>query len=378
MTGPPRGDDPGPAGSVTGAPVVGDGPGRAEAGVQAARAVRLAVRAATRDVPCEALVHVAVSGGPDSLALLAGALAVAPAGGWRVGLLTVDHGWRPGSGQVAAAVAAAGLAWGSSPVRVLRAGIGPRSGAGGPEAAARTARYALLDDASSRDCAVAVLLGHTLDDQAEQVLLGLARGSGTRSLSGMPAVRGSYRRPLLGLRRETVQAAAPTWHGDLARGLPGLPWRDPSNVDPHLLRARVRASALPALEAALGPGSVEGLARTADLLREDCAALDAWADRVVAELDALARASGGAGGEVGVVDVPVAPLETVPGAVRTRVLRLLAARAGAGALTTAHLAGLDALVTRWRGQGPLGLPGGVAASRARDSAGSRLRFRPGG
>ncbi len=346
---------------------------------RAAREVRLAVRAATRDVPAGALVHVAVSGGPDSLALLAGALAVAPAGRWRVGVLTVDHGWSAGSGLVAAAVARAALSRGCSPVRVLRAAPLPRSGAGGPEAAARTARYALLDATGDRDGAVLVLLGHTLDDQAEQVLLGLARGSGSRSLAGMPAVRGRYRRPLLGLRRAVVHAAAPPFPGGGGLGLPELPWRDPSNADPRLARARVRATALPALEAALGPGTVEGLARTAELLRQDCAALDGWAERLVHDLDAEPGAAG-LGAPSGSqrprpVEIPVAVLAAAPRAVRVRVLRLLAARAGARALTAAHLRAGDALVADWRGQGPVALPGGITVQRIAGPAPARARLR---
>ena len=319
------------------------------------RAVRLAVRAATADVPAGGLVEVAVSGGPDSLALLHATVAVSGAGGWRVGVLTVDHGWRPATAQVCAAVARHALALGCGPVRVLR--VSPARPGRGPEDAARTARFAALEAAAARDGAVAVLLGHTLDDQAEQVLLGLARGSGARSLHGMPARRGVHRRPLLGLRRSEVRDALPP---DLARP---LPWTDPSNADPAYLRARVRTEGLPVLEQVLGPGAVVGLARTADLLRADSAALDGWAAQVLAGLDPD--------------DVDVALLEPLPVAVRTRVLRSLAHRHGATAPTSRQLAALDALVSAWHGQGPVALAGPVRGYRVKTPDGcGRLRFCP--
>jgi tRNA(Ile)-lysidine synthase len=206
-----------------------------------------------------------------------------------------------------------------------------------------------------------VLLGHTLDDQAETVLLGLARGSGTRSLAGMPASRGILRRPLLGLRRRTVRSALPALLADgLPDGLPaGLPWEDPANDDARHPRVRVRHHLLPALEAALGEGSVVALARSADLLRADADALDTLAREAVA-------------------DIPDGPVRTSdlaahPDAVLARVLRLLAARAGAGTLTAAHTRALVDLARGDSGAGPVALPGGVAARRAR----GRLLLGPG-
>jgi tRNA(Ile)-lysidine synthase len=193
---------------------------------------------------------------------------------------------------------------------------------------------------------VAVLLGHTLDDQAETVLLGLARGSGARSLAGMPAVRGCYRRPLLGLSRDTVRAAA------TATGQPL--WDDPHNADPSFARARVRHDLLPVLEKALGPGVTAALGRTADQLRVDADALDGWAARAYSD----ARGPDGR--------LAVEGLRQQPPAVRTRVLRRAALDAGCppSDLTAAHVGELDRLVTAWHGQGPLHLPGGVRAARA--------------
>src|SRR5437868_2912388 len=153
------------------------------------------------------LTLVACSGGADSLALAAAAAFEGPKCGWRVGGVTVDHGLQPGAAGRAAAVAALLADLGLQPVEVATVDVG---GAGGPEAAARTARYDALDRLAARMGARTVLLGHTLDDQAETVLLGLARGSGTRSLAGMADTSGTdgrYRRPLLGLDRATTRAA---------------------------------------------------------------------------------------------------------------------------------------------------------------------------
>ncbi|HEY8720806.1 tRNA lysidine(34) synthetase TilS, partial [Pengzhenrongella sp.] len=169
----------------------------------AVAAARLAVRADLADLPDGALVLVACSGGPDSLALAAATAFVAPRAGLRAGAVVVDHGLQRGSARVADDAATACRVLGLAPVRVVRVDVGAR---GGPEAAARTARYDALEAAAVELGAAAVLLGHTLDDQAETVLLGLARGSGARSLAGMPARRGSLRRPLLGLRRADTLA----------------------------------------------------------------------------------------------------------------------------------------------------------------------------
>ncbi|HEX4698635.1 MAG TPA: tRNA lysidine(34) synthetase TilS [Actinomycetes bacterium] len=304
-------------------------------------AVRREVRAALAGLAPGSLVLVACSGGPDSVALAAALAHEAPRAGLTAGGVTVDHGLQPGSADRAAVVAEQLRALGLAPVEV--AAVDATGPEGGPEAAARTARYAALDALADRLGAAAVLLGHTLDDQAETVLLGLARGSGARSLAGMAAARGPYRRPLLGLPRAVVRAAA-----DGHRT-----WEDPHNADPAYARARARHDALPALERALGPGVAAALARTADLLRDDADALDEWAER------ALVAATVDDG-------LDVAALAALPAALRTRVIRRAALAAGspASALSAAQVAGLDRLVTDWHGQGPLDLPGGVAAARA--------------
>ena len=251
-----------------------------------------------------------------------------------VSAVVVDHRLQPGSGEQTERAAAQLSALGYLDVVVRVAEPGP---AGlGPEGAARAARYAVLDAEADRHDAV-VLLGHTLDDQAETVLLGLARGSGPRSLAGMAAVAGRYRRPLLGLRRScTRQACAEL----------GLrPWSDPQNADPRFTRVRVRDRVLPVLEAELGGAVAPALARTAELAREDADLLD----RLAAELyPKLCPDEGG----------PVcALLLEAPRALRSRVLKGWLTEAGAGDVGAAHIGRVEALVTDWHGQRWVDVPG---------------------
>ncbi|MBV9092641.1 MAG: tRNA lysidine(34) synthetase TilS [Streptosporangiaceae bacterium] len=311
----------------------------------AAAEIRNAVRDCLADLRAGALVLAACSGGADSLAMAAALAFVAPRAGLRAGGVTVDHGLQPGSAERAAGVARLLGTLGLDPVRSVAAAV---PGGPGPEAAARNARYLSLETVASRCGAAAVLLGHTLDDQAETVLLGLARGSGGRSLAGMPARRGRYRRPLLGVRRATTSAAC------AELGL--VPWQDPHNSDVRYARARVRHQALPALEAALGPGVAEALARTASQLRSDAEYLDQLAFAESGQLRGDCSDPAGLDGGW---------LRALPAPIRTRVLREAAVMAGCppGALAAAHVDRLDALVTSWHGQRWVDLPGGVRARR---------------
>jgi tRNA(Ile)-lysidine synthase len=312
--------------------------------------LRLAVRPGL--VASTAPVLVACSGGADSVALAAAIAFEAPRAGVSAGAVTVDHGLQPGSAERARATADLLRGLGLAPVRVLTVEVG-RSG--GPEAAARTARYAVLESAAADlgDGGARVALGHTLDDQAETVLLGLGRGSGPRSIAGMVEHRPPFWRPFLGVRRATTRAACAD------QGLPV--WDDPWNADPAYTRARVRAQVLPLLEEVLGGGVAPALARTAALLREDLDALDGLA---AAELGRL-LAEGG---------LPAAGLARLPDALRRRVLRGWLAGAGVPDLQAVHLHAVDALLTRWRGQGAVALPGGASVVRAS----GRLVLRPSG
>lgn len=312
--------------------------------------LRAAVREGLDGLPPGSLVLVACSGGPDSLALADTVAFCAPRAGMRAGLVSVDHGLQDGSAERAAAVADWARGAGLDPAEAVRVEVGAD---GGPEGAARAARYAALDAAAERHGAAAVLLGHTRDDQAETVLLALVRGAGPRGIAGMRAVRGRYRRPLLGVARTDTHAAC------AERGL--KPWADPHNEDPRFLRSALRP-ALDSLVAVLGEGLVANLARTAALVGEDTDYLDSVA---LAALDECRVA--------GAVDAK--RLAALPGPVRTRALRAWVLESGVdGAeLNHRHLAAVDALVADWRGQGPAFLPGGVEVTRAD----GRLRASPG-
>ncbi|HEY3535759.1 MAG TPA: tRNA lysidine(34) synthetase TilS, partial [Pedococcus sp.] len=272
----------------------------------ATAAVRLAVRECLTECAPGDLVLVACSGGADSLALAAAVAFEAPKVALRAGAVVVDHGLQEGSGEVAERAASVARSLRLDPVEVVPVEVPSTSE--GLEAAARAVRYAALDAAAERHGARLVLLGHTLDDQAEQVLLGLTRGAGARSLAGMPRARVRFRRPVLGASREQTRAAC------RAEGLTW--WDDPMNADPAYTRVRARR-ALVDLERDLGPGIAAALARSADQLREDADHLDSLADDAVTAL--------GAGPWV------ARPLMALPRAVRTRVWRRLLVAAGAPA-----------------------------------------------
>jgi tRNA(Ile)-lysidine synthase len=322
----------------------------------AVAAVRHAVRRSLSRLEPGDLALAACSGGADSLALAAALAFEAPRAGLKAGGITVDHGLQPGSRSQAERAVEIMTALRLDPVLSVAVTVTgktrePRAGwhldsYRGPEAAARAARYEALDAAAVMAGARVVLLGHTLDDQAETVLLGLARGSGARSLAGMAAESGRYLRPLLGLRREQTRAAC------AALGL--RPWDDPQNDDPGFTRVRVRRL-MPALEIALGPGVAEALARTARLLRADADALDGLA---AAEAERI-------GGDGATAGLDAAALADLPVAVRQRILRTAAITAGCppGALSERNVQSIDQLVTQWHGQRWVDLPGGVRCWR---------------
>ena len=291
------------------------------------------------------LVLVACSGGADSLALAAAAAFEAPrypdedaqSPGLKVGAVVIDHGMQKGSAEIAGETAHKLSVLGLFPVEIRTVIVGND---GGPEAAARSARYAAIDEVAEQTGANAVLLGHTLNDQAETVLMGLARGSGGRSLNGMAAVSGLYLRPLLGITRETTE----NFCAD--SGLE--PWHDPMNQDEAYTRVRVRKNLLPALEAELGPGIAEALARTADTLRED--------EEVLAQL-ALDAYKKVAKERATRIDIGVEEFKALPLAIRHRLIALAAVVLQAPMLARVHILAIDALVDDWHGQKPLTLPG---------------------
>jgi tRNA(Ile)-lysidine synthase len=261
---------------------------------------------------------VGLSGGPDSLALTAVAAQLRP-----TTALIVDHGLQPGSATVAETARTQAVALGCVDAQVLCVNVGNN---GGPEAAARAARYSVLG--AYRDGPV--LLAHTLDDQAETVLLGLGRGSGARSIAGMRPHDPPWCRPLLGVRRAVTHAAC--------RELGLTAWQDPHNTDRRFTRTRLRLEVLPLLEDVLGGGVAEALARTATALREDTELIDSLASQALPEVTA------GCG-------LQTRALAALPDPVRRRVIRGWLMAGGAIGLTDKQIRGVDKLVTAWRGQG---------------------------
>ena len=285
-------------------------------------------------------VLVGVSGGGDSMALAYALFQECQLKSITPIALVVDHALQPGSDEVAAAVCERLSAIGYQEILSKRAAVELRDGL---EASARRARFELFATALAQTEADFLFLGHTLDDQAETVLLGLARGSGTRSLSGMATQNGQFIRPLLGLPRERTMAACHEARLEI--------WDDPHNHDPSYSRVRARRHVLPILEAELGPGISAALARSAKLLRDDADALDGWANELFATLDP------------GSIEIEL--LAGLPAALRSRIIRKAIYFAGApeGSLTADHLAPIEALVTAWKGQGESSLPGGVKVAR---------------
>ncbi|MGO1235054.1 MAG: tRNA lysidine(34) synthetase TilS [Microbacterium gubbeenense] len=322
-------------------------------------AVRRAVREALAPfADSGARILVALSGGADSLALAAATAHEARHAGIEAIAVTVDHGLQSGSAEVAERAARQARDAGIRDARVVRVDVGS---AGGPEAAARDARYAALREAAAETGSVAVLVGHTLDDQAETVLLGLARGSGAASLQGMSPhaldERGlAWIRPLLALRRADTEAFC------AASGID--PWADPHNDDDRFARVRVRHRVLPVLEAELGPGIAEALWRTAEQLREDDEAFADMIDETIEDIVEHAEAG---------IAVSVPALAANPAAIRNRIIRHVVASEFGVALTRAQTLEVARLVTDWAGQGPIDLPG-CQATRS----GQALAFRAAG
>jgi len=306
-----------------------------------------AVRAAIAGLPAgyrDAPLLVGCSGGADSLALVAAALAVGGSG--TVHAAVVDHGLQDGSAPRAAATAEL-LAGMGACATVHRVEVGRR---GGIEAAAREARYAALR-AARPHADSPVLLGHSLDDQAETVLLGLGRGSGGRSLAGMRSWEAPWLRPLLGVRRVVMRAAC------AAQDLPV--WDDPHNLDPRFTRVRLRHEVLPLLEDVLGGGAAAALARTAGQLREDTDTLDALAAGLLTD----AR-----DGDTLLLE----PLATTPPALRRRVLRAWLLASAVTALTDSQLRAADGLAARGPDRAGVAVAGGLELVRER----GRLSLRP--
>ena len=303
-------------------------------------AIRNAVKPHLARLEAGDVVLVAVSGGADSLALASAILTESKVCAITTIAVTIDHQLQSGSGAQAEKVEKQLKEMGYGKVITKKVVVTTESGL---EAGARDARYQALSACAAQEKATKVFLGHTRDDQAETVLLGLARGSGTRSLSGMSVENGMYLRPLLQITREETVAAC--------RELEIEPWNDPHNGNTDFSRVRVRNEVLPVMEEKLGPGIAAALARSASILRDDADALDEIAQSEISASD--------------LANLECDHLASLARAIRSRVLRaaLYAAGAPSGSITADHLAAVEALVTSWHGQGVVSLPGGVKVER---------------
>jgi len=303
-------------------------------------AIRNAVKPFLQEFEAGDVILVAVSGGADSLALAYAILKESSPLAISVVAVTIDHQLQENSAEQALKVEKQLKELGYEKVISKKVVVSTQSGL---EAGARDARYEALSSIAKEEKATKIFLGHTRDDQAETVLLGLARGSGTRSLSGMAMKNGIYIRPLLHITRvETVKACE-----EIGVSF----WIDPHNSNDDFSRVRVRTHVLPVMEAEIGPGIAAALARSAGQLRDDADALDALTESEIALSD--------------LSNLDCQRLEGLPRAIRTRLIRaaLYAAGAPAGSITWEHVASVEALITLWRGQGALSLPGGVKVER---------------
>ena len=302
--------------------------------------LRKAVRFWFQKLEANSKVCIGVSGGADSLALAIAANLEAADLNLDLVAVIVDHGLQENSADVAATTKKKLEVIGYSNIFVGKANVLVTDGI---EASARRARYLVFQQALETYGAKIFLLGHTKNDQAEGVLLGLARGSGTKSLSGMAEISGPFIRPFLNIDRSTTQAACDESGIEY--------WIDPHNSNTEFTRVRVRENILPLIEKEIGPGIIEALSRSAKILREDATALDEWAERVFAEVDPA--------------EIEISFLSDLPIAVRSRVLRLAIYAAGApsGSISATHLEPIEAFVSDWRGQGHTSLPGGVKVCR---------------
>ncbi|MCX6443059.1 MAG: tRNA lysidine(34) synthetase TilS [Actinobacteria bacterium] len=302
-------------------------------------AVRNAVRTWLEKFEAGDTVLVAVSGGADSLALVYAVSIEAKKLAITVIAVTVDHQLQEASSTQAEKVVEQLSKFGVECV-IKEVNVDIKEGL---EASARKVRYEAINEVAEQENVAAVFLGHTRDDQAETVLLGLARGSGTRSLSGMAHHNGIYVRPLLEITRIQNEEFCKELNLDY--------WNDPHNHNSQFARVRVRTDALPVLEKTIGPGIADALARSAHLLRDDADALDHWAKREEIQLD--------------LHDLDCAHLESLPRAIRTRILRaaIYAAGAPSGSVSADHVSAVEALISAWKGQSALNLPGGVKVER---------------
>jgi tRNA(Ile)-lysidine synthase len=299
--------------------------------------IRLAVRnSLTSNTKPGQKLLIAVSGGADSLALAAACEFEAKKLGLKIAAAVIDHSLQKDSDKVAAQTAKTLAALGFDEVVVKKISVGK---AGGPEAAARSARYTAIETLRQKTKSNFVVLGHTSSDQAETVLLGLVRGSGSKSLSGMSEKTGFLLRPLLGIERATTEAFCKD---------SGIKyWSDPQNKDEKFLRVMIRKHVLPFLEKQLGGSVAASLVRTADQLREDNTYLESQAHK---SFKKYAKVSGSG------ISFDAKAIEKLPAAILNRVIKKALDGFGSESSRT-HVLAVSDLVLSWHGQKPLALPG---------------------
>ena len=283
-------------------------------------------------------VLVGVSGGADSLALAIVLFREAQEREIKVIPVVLNHNLQGGSRAIAEAAAERLRAMGYNEVIIRDLTVVVTDGM---ESSARRARYEEFERLLAEKSASALFLAHTHNDQAESVLLGLVRGSGGKSLSGMAPINGRYLRPFLSITREETE--------EICRENSVEFWIDPHNNQLEFARVKIRNELLPHFEELLGPGIADALVRSATLLRQDGEALD--------QLAAEATAAN--------PELDCANLAKLPVAIRSRLLRgaIYAAGAPSGSISADHVAPVEALVTDWHGQGQISLPGGVKVER---------------
>lgn len=285
-------------------------------------------------------IFVACSGGADSLALAWTSQVVTKRLGLKLIAVIIDHQLFQDSSKVALDAKLKCESFGIEKVIIKKVNV--EEDKEGLESAARKARYDAIEELVIEYNAKAVLLAHTQDDQAETMLMRLTRGSGAKSLSAMKEISGKYLRPFLHIRKKELMESLK------AKGLTF--WEDPANTDFKFLRAKVRHQLIPKLIEVLGDSAIEALDRTSDLLKEDNEALDLIAEQNFKNLNR---------------ELKVNELAKLPSAVRKRIIKIAALEAGVipGPFSYEHIEAIDALVTKWRGQGNIDLPGFIQASR---------------
>ncbi|MFT4186925.1 MAG: tRNA lysidine(34) synthetase TilS [Micrococcaceae bacterium] len=298
---------------------------------------RNAVENFLQDYPAGAKILVCCSGGADSMALADAISFVSQYKNWEIAAVVVNHQLQKNSTKVANKTET-WLKDHGYQVFVRKVTIAD----GAIETNARTARYAAFEEVASEWRADIALTAHHRDDQAETVLLGLLRGSGTKSLAGIPPKRDIYGRPFLDLSKTELYAACK------AENVPY--WEDLSNADSITARNTIRNELLPEWEQTIGSDLKAPLARTAKICREDAEAIGVFVDIAWDKAGLNAK-----------------KLAKYPASVRKGVLSRAALKAGTRYLSYTHLETLDSLIVRWHGQDAVPLPGKISCIRVKDT-----------